>query len=469
MSRARAAVRLFLFLAVGAIAAGSAVATDGTLDPTFGSNGAQPFGWDQGGALSDWVHDAVADDSGNLFLVGSFDSSFGDDDWGILELDSAGLFVNWQFFAFDLESPFTDVATAARLDGAGGLLVSGQARTATGAEVRLCRLRTNDLSLDLTFAGGTGCAAYSYLSLPLNAVALARAGDGGWLVAGQLDWGAGDSDFFVVKFTSAGLLDTSFNPLDPFHPGMAIIPVDLVTGGYDTFRALAVDHQGRILIAGDVEAPAVSNAAAVVRLTASGQLDASFGTSGLQSWTYFDGLVDHPTWAMSVAVDPILDGFVVGYSHLTTDVNEVAAVIGHFDAGGNWQNFPGGISPLRDVTWLAGGGNWLARVLVQSDARILAIGDSSFGGTYQATRLLPNGNVDSTYGTAGVASFSPSLAGLGGAHGVASATLAAGRLVMVGTVSNPDDDWLAVRLTSGLIFLDGFESGATGRWSAAVP
>jgi uncharacterized delta-60 repeat protein len=448
----------FLAVLAGGLAVpAGADPNDGTPDPSFGSGGARVFAWNQGGALADWVYDVVADDNGNLFLVGSFDSSWGDDDWGILELNAAGNFVNWQLFVFDLGGANTDLATGVRLDGAGGLLIAGQARTATGAEVRLCRLKTSDLTLDLTFGSG-GCAAYSYLATGLYAVALARAGDGGWLVAGTLGWGSGNTDFFVVKFTSAGLLDTNFNWLDFFHPGMATVGVDLVAGGYDVARAIAVDHQGRVLVAGDAQAPTVSNAAAVVRLTASGERDWSFGASGLQTWTYFDGLVDHPAWASSLAVDPVLDTFLVGYSHYSGDPSEVAAAVGHFNAGGNWQNFPGGGSPIREVTWQPGGSNWMARVLVQCNGRILAVGDSFYGGTYQATRLLPNGTVDASYGVAGTASFSPSLHGWGSGNGVASATLSAGRLVLAGTVSNPNDDWLAVRLTSDLIFCDGFES-----------
>ncbi len=468
MTRARTVLHLALILAVGAVAAGPAAATDGTPDPSFGAGGGTALDWNHGGS-SDWVKDVTTDDAGNLYYVGHFESTTGDADWGVAKLNSAGGLSLSTFFRFNLGAPNSDEAVATRLDGAGGLLIAGSAGSASSAEIRLCRLTTSNLLLDLTFAGGTGCAAYNYAPLPLYPVALARAGDGGWLVAGSLVWGGGDSDFFVVKFTSAGLLDTTFNALDPFHPGMAVVPVDLVVGGADGARGMAVDHQGRILVAGDVEGGLASNVAAVVRLTASGQIDASFGTSGFQIFNYFEGPVNYPTWAMSVAVDPVLDSFLVGYSHFTSTVNEVAAGIDHFDAAGNWQNYPGGSSPSRDVTWLPGSGNWLARVLVESDGRILAIGDSASGSTYRATRLLPSGAVDPLYGVAGVASFSPSVQGFGSGHGVAAATLWSGRLVMVGTVTNGSEDWLAVRLTNALIFRDGFETGTTGLWSAAVP
>ncbi len=468
MTRARTVLHLALILAGGAVAAGPAVATDGALDPTFGAGGGSALNWNQGGS-SDWVEDVTADDAGNLFYVGRFESLAGDADWGVAKLDSAGGLAGFTFFAFDLGGSNADSATATRLDGSGGLLIAGYAESTSSTEIRLCRLTASNLILDLTFGGGTGCAAYNYLALPLYPVALAPAGDGGWLVAGQLNWGGGDYDFFVVKFTSAGLLDTNFNSLDPFHPGMTVVPVDLVVGGSDLARALAVDHLGRVLVAGEASSPTVSFAAAVVRLTASGELDASFGASGLRTWTYFDGLADQPAWPLGVAVDPMFDSFVVGYSHYTASPGEVAAAVGHFDAAGQWALFPGGGSAVREVTWLPLGANWISNVLVQSDGRILAVGDSSSGGTYQATRLLPNGSIDPTYGVSGVASFSPFTHGFGFGHGVASATLWSGRLVMVGTVTNGSEDWLAVRLTSGLIFLDGFESGATGLWSAAVP
>lgn len=440
---------------------------DGYLDTTFGVNGSRSVAWDAGGALADRVGDVAADDDGNLYLVGSYDSVFGDDDWGVTKLDADGTPIDSAYLYFDLGGFNTDLPTGVLLDRAGGLLIAGQARAASAVEIRLCRLWTSDLSLDLGFANGNGCATYAYGSVPLYATALARAADGGYLVAGSYDWGGGDSDFFVVKFTAAGLLDTTFNMFDLFHPGMAVVAIDRVAGGADSARSIAVDHLGRILVAGDAEGPAVSNEAAVIRLSAGGVLDSSFGSSGHLGWTYFDGLVDHPTWGMTVAVDPIADTFLIGYSWSMSNGN--GAAVGHFDASGAWQNFPGAGSPIREVTWEPGGSNWIRKLLFQCDGRILAVGDSYFGGIYRATRLFANGTVDGSYNVAGVASFSPFANGLGSGLDVAAATLASGRLVFAGTVLNANEDWLAVRMTSELMFCDNLETGTTARWSSSVP
>ena len=190
----------------------------------------------------------------------------------------------------------------------------------------------------------------------------------------------------------------------------------------------------------------------------------------MQSWTYFDGLVDHLTWAMSVAVDPASDSLVVGYSHHTATANEVAAKVGHLDANGNWQVFPGSGVAVRDVSWQTGGSNWIARVLTQCDGKIVVAGDRALGDTLRASRLLANGTLDATYGTAGVASFTLSASGFGAGHGMAFAAFSSGRLVVIGSHSISGNwDWFAGRFTDRLVACDAFEAGTRAGWSAASP
>jgi hypothetical protein len=67
--------------------------------------------------------------------------------------------------------------------------------------------------------------------------------------------------------------------LDPGFGAAGIAPVDLST--QDAVGAIAADEAGRIVLAGGSGASMFSAEATLVRLTADGSLDASFGDGGV--------------------------------------------------------------------------------------------------------------------------------------------------------------------------------------------
>ena len=92
--------------------------------------------------------------------------------------------------------------------------------------------------------------------------ALAVLPDGKILAAGRSS--TSGPNFAVARFNENGSLDTTFNAPDGFRS------VDF--GGNDFARSIALQADGKILVAGSTDAPG-NNDFAVMRLTKEGQLD----------------------------------------------------------------------------------------------------------------------------------------------------------------------------------------------------
>jgi uncharacterized delta-60 repeat protein len=134
--------------------------------------------------------------------------------------------------------------------------------------------------LDTTF-NGTGKATKTMGSGPFpnsNSSAVATVVDGSdrTVVAGSTYNGntGGMSDFAVARYTPTGVLDPSFGG------GDGLVDVDI--GDADFASAVALDASGRIVVAGSTN-PDISTPSqfAVLRLTSAGVVDTSFGGDGI--------------------------------------------------------------------------------------------------------------------------------------------------------------------------------------------
>jgi len=143
----------------------------------------------------------------------------------------------------------------------GDIVVAGDSSSGTG--IYLAGLNPGTGAVDTSF-GSSG-----YVNAPLSGnpsgLSVALDSSGKILVAGS-----DSGDFSVVRFTSSGSLDTSFN-----STGEATVSL----GGTDKAYAVAPGPGGTIVAAG-VAVISGSNDAALIRLTSSGALDTSFNSTG---------------------------------------------------------------------------------------------------------------------------------------------------------------------------------------------
>ena len=218
--RSRGLVAAILALSVAQVAAESA---DGVLDPTFGTDGITTVAFDIAAANPiDLALDAVVDSFGRTYLVG--------------------------------------IVT-----------------TTDGQRIGITRLRT-DGTLDTHYGpDDVGLVvAPEQLGFSLTGVSAALDPQGKLLVGGTLTT-AGNDDFALCRFDIDGSLDA-------FSNGLQCVKVAFDLGGTndDTMRDIAVQPDGKIVMAGSAGFSTELIEGAVARLDTNGDLDADFGTTGKQ-------------------------------------------------------------------------------------------------------------------------------------------------------------------------------------------
>jgi len=168
------------------------------------------------------------------------------------------------------------------------ILVVGAAQTFTGGGQQvfaLARLNIGNGSLDSGFGTG-GEVSYNFadhIPSTIEGVSVAsdfaELPDGRLMVCGSWFSSSGSSDDFVcMQFLADGTPDPAFAP--------ALIPFNLGGGFHDYAFRVRRDAQGRFVVAGVAQVAVVTYGdtynynCAIVRLTANGQLDPSFGVEG---------------------------------------------------------------------------------------------------------------------------------------------------------------------------------------------
>jgi uncharacterized delta-60 repeat protein len=286
-----------------------APASAGTIDPTFGTNGAATLP-DLGPTIFTTAAVATGSD-GSVVLVGTTHSptntqSTTNTDFDVFrftpsgQLDASFGTGGQVIVPFDLSGPGqtfqganADLATGVVVRPDGRIVVTGWAQTTATESVFAAAGLTTTGQLDSSF--GTGGRAI--LGFGTNQVASAQAAtlqpDGSVVIAGGVSTPSAGTfilppgDMAVVRLTAAGQPDPSFGS------GTGEVRVSFPTNGLDIAGAtrVAVGPDGSVVLAGTTATsvqqsslnPRVYNytfADVLVKLTAGGQLDASFGTGG---------------------------------------------------------------------------------------------------------------------------------------------------------------------------------------------
>lgn len=171
----------------------------------------------------------------------------------------------------------TGLAFSVRSLAGGATLLTGIAASGSTASWTFAQLDANG-QLDSTFGnGGTlvfnpGLAGYSPYE-GLDAIVLA---DRSIVAVGAMALlpGVTNFDYGIFKLTASGALDTTFG-----SGGGQVIPFDLGGTNADAAVQIVNDPQGRLVVVGFAQNASSFNTE-VVRLTAAGELDPTFGVGG---------------------------------------------------------------------------------------------------------------------------------------------------------------------------------------------
>ncbi len=170
----------------------------------------------------------------------------------------------------------------------------------------------------------------------------------------------------------------------------SLVTTTVGTNYFSSAQAVAVQTDGKLVAAG-----AGNSGMTVIRYNTDGTLDAAFGTSGIVSTLVgtFSGI------ARSVAIQP--DQKIVAAGSVSTGSSGEVVVV-RFNSDGTLDDSFGGHGVVSTpVGTVRAEANALA---VQSDNKILVAGYSQNASDYDAVlaRYLPNGALDSTFGSGGI-------------------------------------------------------------------
>jgi uncharacterized delta-60 repeat protein len=243
-----------------------------------------------------------------------------------------------------------------------------------------------DGTLDSTF-GTSGKTFVDFVGQHDEATAVILQPDGRILAIGHAANAFGENDFAVVRLTTAGVLDTTFS-----SDGRANVNV---LGDVDLAYAGALQADGALVIVGEVAADnSDSPDTGLVRFTADGALDTTFGGDGIVQIAYAPDTDEASDVAIQsdgkiVVVGPILVGSTLDF------------MIARLNADGTRDNSFG---TAGLVTTPFGTLQDFARaVVIQPDGAIVAAGQASSANVtdFGLVRLRSDGTFDSSFGGGG--------------------------------------------------------------------
>jgi uncharacterized delta-60 repeat protein len=339
---------------------------DGTPDQSFGSGGRVLT---SAGPSNDFAQGVTVQADGKIIVVGygSFGGATGND-FAVVRYNSDGTldgaFGTGGIVSVAFSGGSFDAAHGVVVQADGKIIVAGYSTgTGTGNDFALARLNS-DGSLDPTFGTG-GLVRTTFSSMNDNGYAVALQADGKIVLAGIAY--NGTNDFAVARYLSDGQLDSGFG-------SGGSTTVDLAGGSQDVASALALQADGKIVLAGYSFNGAVYDFA-LVRLSADGQLDAGFDGDGKVLTNFLGGSADVASGVAVLSNGQILAG---GYSNAAGTGNDFALVRYNAD-GAVDMTFAG---DGRVQTNFGGSGSDVAKgLLVQTDGKTVLAGYSNYAGS----------------------------------------------------------------------------------------
>ena len=309
-------------------------------------------------------------------------------------------------------------------------------------------------SLDTSFGAAGGKVLIPAGASDDYAFAMAVQPDGKIVVVGRA--AEHRSDFAVLRLERDGALDTTFGPST--SPGKVLTDF----GDSDTAYAVAVQPDGKIVVAGSAIVTGSGLDFAVARYNTNGTLDATFGTGGKLTTTFS---TDSDTaYALLLQADgKIVVGGDTNQGSSGTGVDYALArynTDGTLDATFGQSSTPGKLTTA--LAAFSGRDSIYALTLqtVAGEERIVAAGGE---GDFSVARYLPNGTLDATFGAASTGKVTALMgSSIGAARAVRIA--ADGKIVLAGHVSG---EVALVRLDAGGRVDAGF--GASGKVITTVP
>ena len=267
----------------------------------------------------------------------------------------------------------SDQGYGARVQSDGKIIVGGRDNN----NFLLARFNS-DGSLDTTF-DGDGFTTTDFAAGTDQNWAMELQADGKIVLAGGAFSGT-SFDFGVVRYNADGSLDTTFN-------GTGKVLTDLGTNSADIASSLAIQPDGKIVVAGWSDAGGTTDFA-VVRYNVDGSLDTTFSGDGKLVQAIGTG----GDLGLGVAVQS--DGKILVSGQSSSPDNNFALV--RFNADGTLDTSFGGGDGILETNFGSNSDDRAQSIVVQSDGKIVLTGTSTVDGNYDfaIARYDSNGTLD---------------------------------------------------------------------------
>jgi uncharacterized delta-60 repeat protein len=286
-----------------------------------------------------------------------------------------------------------DFATCMAIQADGKILLAGTCGVGYFTLVRY----NSDGSLDSSFSGD-GMLTTDIGSTDIaNAVAVQA--DGKILLAGysrkQYSNYSGDPNFALLRYNGDGSLDSSFT-------GDGVLITDI--GAYDEARSMALQPDGKIVLAGRKENSRGEADFALVRYNSDGSLDNSFSGDGMQTTAVGS------YWSYGQSVKLQANGKIVLAGTSTnsrSSSGDIDFALARYNSDGSLDNSFSGDGIL--TTAVGSSEDNGMSVALQPDGKILLAGWSytSSGTSFALARYNSDGSLDRSFGSISAPNSAP--------------------------------------------------------------
>jgi uncharacterized delta-60 repeat protein len=272
----------------------------------------------------------------------------------------------------------------------GKIVASGVMNKNSGSgEISAYRFMPNG-AWDTTFSPeGIGGVAGMVINEYATGLRLILLPDGRTILAGGVSSGL-NSDFLMVKFDEKGDPDTDFG-----FDGVVI--TDVGTSGASAMTC-AIQPDGKILVGGNMSNG--NSYYALARYLPDGFMDNSFGNNGL---VFSDvGYLNLEDWVLALATQPDGKILAAGYSG---SANSYSVSLARFYPDGRIDSTFS--QDGKVITSLSQEDDVAHSIYLLPEGKILLAGLTTNGSTqyFALVRYLPDGNLDMSFGTGGIATY----------------------------------------------------------------
>lgn len=389
-----------------------------------------------------WVEDSQGNDSnvfsGTYTVTEDLDVSFGQE--GIVIFD-------------DAPSGFDEEALGSVLQSDGKIVVVGRQYNGLNDDVLVQRY-TTDGSLDTNFANN-GTLVYNSGDHEI-AYDVALQNDGKIILVGYIrEFGAGEKNILLIRLNTDGTYDTTFG-------GDGIVTTNVSEYGEYGY-AIAIQGDGKIVIAGEVSIGGTDVQALIARYNSDGTIDNTFGSAGI---TTYDGI----GWDIAYGVTVQSDGKIVTTGSTSEEAYPGVALTDLLLLRLNTDGTPDDTFGTNGVVTYNSIYESGRAVRIQNDGKIIVAGTrwsySSIENAALLIRYNSDGSMDTTFAENGVLIYKkeygfPSIAG----HSIS--LLDNGEIVMAGFVNT---DGFVIRVTNDGIYdntlsIDGISAVVSGGYA----